>query len=193
MDQSTENTGGDRKEPIVAVVVEVVEKWKNLHLSTFPQPSWPKDVSNYPLHDMYSLNSKPSCLKSLTHSEFEISREVSKTKPIISKMRNLQHSLILRKDNGTWKIVSDNYEDYLWRMMKFTGLSKEDLIRPVENSQNQLLGSDVTMSAYTTCNLPEDHSTYPYNRDGAVEYAHQYATSPNLSKYCYYPDPWGDC
>ncbi len=125
--------------------------------------------------------------------EFEISREVSKTKPIISKMRNLQHSLILRKDNGTWKIVSDNYEDYLWRMMKFTGLSKEDLIQPVENSQNQLLGSDVTMSAYTTCNLPEDHSTYPYNRDGAVEYAHQYATSPNLSKYCYYPDPWGDC
>jgi len=82
--------------------------------------------------------------------EFEISREVSKVEPIISKMRNLQHSIVLRKENGTWKIVSDTYEDYLWRLLKTTGLSKKDLIQPDEDFQNQLPGSDGTMGEYST-------------------------------------------
>ena len=32
--------------------------------------------------------------------EFEISREISKAEPVISKMRNLLHSIELRKENG---------------------------------------------------------------------------------------------
>ena len=40
--------------------------------------------------------------------EFEISREIAKNGPVISKMRILRHSITLRKENGDWKIVSDN-------------------------------------------------------------------------------------
>ncbi len=49
---------------------------------------------------------------------FEISEEISKIYPIVSKMRNLQHTIAVRKVEGTWKIVSDDYEDDLWRLLK---------------------------------------------------------------------------
>ena len=49
---------------------------------------------------------------------FEISKEISKTNPIVSKMRNLQHTIAVSKVEGTWKILSDNYEDDLWRLLK---------------------------------------------------------------------------
>ena len=125
--------------------------------------------------------------------EFEISREISKAEPVISKMRNLLHSIELRKEDGTWKIVSDNYEDYLWRLMKTTGLSIEYLTQQDVNLQSQLPNSDEIMIEYTSCNLPEDQSTYPYNRNGAVKYAHQYATSPNTNYYYYPLGEGGDC
>ncbi|MCZ7550979.1 MAG: amidase domain-containing protein [Anaerolineales bacterium] len=124
--------------------------------------------------------------------EFEISREIAKNGPVISKMRNLQHTITLRKENGDWKIVSDDYEDYLWRLIKATRLSKEDLVQPDEDSPGHLPGIDGAMSETTSCNLYGDQSTYPYNYTGAVEYAHQWALSPNPAYY-YFPEPWGDC
>jgi len=124
--------------------------------------------------------------------EFEISREIAKNGPVISKMRNLQHSITLRNDNGVWKIVSDEYDDYLWRLMKNTGLSKKDFIQTDEDSQGYLPANDGTMIETTSCNLPPDQSTYPYNHSSAVEYAHLWALSPN-PEYYYFPEPWGDC
>jgi hypothetical protein len=124
--------------------------------------------------------------------EFEISREMSKSGPIISKMRNLRHTIVLQKENNTWKIVSDNYEDYLWRLMKVTGLSKKDLIQPNMSFKSLSPEENVDMIETTSCSLDPDQSTYPYNRISAVEYAHQYAFNPNPDYY-YYPEPYGDC
>lgn len=41
-------------------------------------------------------------------------------------MRNLDHIFVLRKDGSNWKIVSDSYEDYLWRLIMVTGLTKDE-------------------------------------------------------------------
>lgn len=63
---------------------------------------------------------------------FEISKELSKTDPVISSMRNLQHSIKMRKEQNEWRIVSDQYNDYLWRFMKATGLDKDNLLQSMK-------------------------------------------------------------
>lgn len=59
---------------------------------------------------------------------FEISEQINKGDPIVSSMRNLQHTVYLHQENGMWKIITDDYEDYLWRLLRTTGLSKEELL-----------------------------------------------------------------
>ena len=54
--------------------------------------------------------------------------------PVVSNMRNSPHTISLRKENGTWMIVSDIYEDYLWHVIKATGNSKEELLRSIDQS-----------------------------------------------------------
>lgn len=51
--------------------------------------------------------------------------------PVVSNMRNRPHTISLRKENDVWMIISDKYEDYLWRAIKSTGYSKEELIRSI--------------------------------------------------------------
>jgi hypothetical protein len=51
---------------------------------------------------------------------FEISKEISQSQPVVSTMRNLKHTIALRKVQGQWKIISDSYDDYLWRLLKST-------------------------------------------------------------------------
>lgn len=108
--------------------------------------------------------------------EFEVTRGISKDKSIVSSMRNLDHIFVLRKDGSNWKIVSDSYEDYLWRLITETGLTKEEYMiwanaLPIED-EGYL---DLTYS----CNLQGDSTTYAYDRDGAVDYAHEWALSRN--------------
>lgn len=108
--------------------------------------------------------------------EFEITREISKDKPIISSMRNLDHLFVLHKDGSIWKIISDSYEDYLWRLIRETGLTKEEYMLwanalPTDDERN--------LEPTSSCNLQGDDSTYAYNRDGAVDYAHEWALSRN--------------
>ncbi|MCC7130777.1 MAG: hypothetical protein B6D39_06155 [Anaerolineae bacterium UTCFX2] len=121
---------------------------------------------------------------------FEISEMVSKNEPIVSKMRNLEHTILLKNTQNGWKIVTDDYEDYLWRMLRATNLSKDELSRSIDEAQDQVSTIAGVESVTSTCNLPADESTHPYNRSGAVAYAHQYAYDPNPAYY-YFPD--NDC
>jgi hypothetical protein len=126
--------------------------------------------------------------------EFEISQEIFKNEPIMSSMRNLQHTIILRKKDSVWKIVDDDYNDYLWRLLKATGLSKDEMLNLLENSENGRVDGDRTQIATTSCNLPEDPSTYFYNRDGAIEYAHQWALERNPEYFDFSSQEYGgDC
>jgi hypothetical protein len=121
---------------------------------------------------------------------FELSEMISKTEPIVSKMRNLEHTILLKKTQNDWKIVADDYEDYLWRMLRATNLSKDELLRSIDEAQDQVSTIAGVGSVTSTCNLPADESTHPYNRSGAVAYAHQYAYDPNPAYY-FFPD--NDC
>ena len=121
---------------------------------------------------------------------FEISEMISKAEPIVSKMRNLEHTILLKKTQNGWKIVSDDYEDYLWRLISATNLSKDALLRSIDDVQDQASTIAEVESVTSTCNLPADESTHPYNRSGVVAYAHRYAYDPNPAYY-YFPD--NDC
>jgi len=124
---------------------------------------------------------------------FEISEMISRTEPVISSMRNLNHTLTLKKLHNEWKIVSDSYEDYLWRMIHTTRLSKEEILGSIDESQNPTPTTSMEVQATTfSCNLNSDTSAHSYNRNGVVAYAHQYATEPNPAYY-YFPSPNGDC
>jgi hypothetical protein len=123
---------------------------------------------------------------------FEISQEISKDKPIVSSMRNLHHRIGLQKHNGVWQIVSDDYEDYLWRLIKATGLTKDTYLR--STTESQIMSDAVIGDLEPTdeCNLQEDNSTYAYNRQGAVDYANQWALSRNPDYYDF-TNEGGDC
>lgn len=126
---------------------------------------------------------------------FEISEEIAKTTPIISSMRNLQHTIVVRKEQSEWKIISDQYEDYLWRLIRKTGLSKEELIQPVNEAQN-LITATYGQQPSTICSLPSDESRHPYNRFGAVAYARRWAVPRlpyNHPPYDDYTNFGGDC
>lgn len=64
---------------------------------------------------------------------FEISKEISKSDPTVSSMRNLQHTVVLRKEGDLWKILHDDYRDYLWRFINATGLSKEEYLHSTDD------------------------------------------------------------
>lgn len=118
-----------------------------------------------------------------------------KYKPTVSTMRNLQHRITLRKDDNLWKIASDDYDDYLWRMIRSTNLELEDLIVSIDATLDRTPSAVEDQSGGTLCSLPDDQSSHPYNRNGAVAYAHQWATHPQPynPKYPDFTDSGGDC
>lgn len=56
------------------------------------------------------------------------------TSPIVSSMRNLHHNITLKKLDGSWKIISDDYEDDLWNMLSKTQKTKEQIINSIQNN-----------------------------------------------------------
>lgn len=128
---------------------------------------------------------------------FEISEKLSKDRPVVSSMRNLEHKITLRKVLNTWMIVNDEYEDYLWRMINETGLSIEDFQSsemqfPDDESLNSISGDGVTLNPDNLCSLPQDQSIHPYLRSLAINYAHRWADSRN-PRYYDFSDDGGDC
>jgi len=127
---------------------------------------------------------------------FEISN------PNISSMRNLNHTISLRKIDGFWKIASDYYNDYLWKYLQQTGKSKGEILR-AQKAQSATMGlSDIGNTDDNTGHLPSslppntysetDTNTYPYNRIGAVSYAHIWYQDFNPN-YFNFTDLGGDC
>lgn len=116
--------------------------------------------------------------------------------PVVSNMRNRPHMISLRKENGTWLIVSDVYEDYLWRVIKATGYSKEELMRSIDQSLSLAQSEKLSRNTHPAeAQTPLSMGTYPYNRAGAVNYAYRYWNNYNPEYFDFDPDldyP-GDC
>lgn len=58
--------------------------------------------------------------------------------PEISRIRNIHHTINLQKDNRDWKILSDKYEDSLWKAWKLTNLSFDDFRNGIAESKKHL-------------------------------------------------------
>lgn len=125
---------------------------------------------------------------------FEISNLIHSGDPIVSSLRNLPHIIRLHKnDDGDWKIISDHYEDYLWKLIRVTESSADEPALPTNKNMPQHFASS---QASGLCSLPDDESTHPYDRAGVVAYAHRWATAPrpyNHPPYDDYTDIGGDC
>ena len=107
---------------------------------------------------------------------YELSAELTPEEPIISNHANFEHTIVLRKQQDQWRIVSYHYNDYLWRMLRRTGKSTEEMLNmlntmnaspvPAANSENAEI--------MTASPLPDDTSMHAYDRIGAVNYALQW-------------------
>lgn len=113
------------------------------------------------------------------------------TSPIVSSMRNLHHNITLKKLDGSWKIISDDYEDDLWNMLSKTQKTKEQIINSIQNNIPQQLEA-VDSSNTELCSLTPDNSSQGYYREGAVSYAHTYAFIHNEDYYDFTGEG-GDC
>jgi len=130
---------------------------------------------------------------------FEKFKEYNPLDPTVSKMRNLEHTIVLGKEQGEWKIVSDYYEDYLWGFLRATGVSTDELLLYAGSQGSGPSGPGDDPVGETDCDLVNDETTYAYYRDGAVDYAREFALEPNDEDYHFFPfDPGppptgGDC
>lgn len=128
--------------------------------------------------------------------EFGNSTGNTGSEPFISSMRNLEHRITLQKENGVWKIGSDEYEDYIWRVIRQTVFTKAEYLSFDLSGQDTPIPSSLdTNGVDNLCSLPDDGSTYAYNRSGAVAYAHEWATAPPPynPKYIDFTVYGGDC
>ena len=103
--------------------------------------------------------------------------------PTVSKIRNINHIISLQKVNGEWKIESDNYEDYLWRILKITKSSTSDLHNGITKAGQQWAVELANMQANPIIDLPNipspAYNTKAYNGLGASNYAATYWYSYN--------------
>lgn len=62
---------------------------------------------------------------------FETSAMLASGEPIMSSGGD-KHTIVLRKEEGKWKIVSDTYRDYLWRMLRKSGASTAEILNKLD-------------------------------------------------------------
>lgn len=109
---------------------------------------------------------------------FEISVELKPEKPTVTYSGGVEHIIVLRRINGQWKIISDTYNDDLWRMLRHAGKSTDEFLRASErmirileaSPRSSAIRTNIT-EAVSTYTIPDDLSSHAYDRAGAVDYA----------------------
>lgn len=124
---------------------------------------------------------------------YELSAKLNPQDPVVSHHYNIRHTLEVVKEHGEWRILSDTYTDYLWRIFRETDVTPEQLLSTMRPAP---LPSEMKQEAQFSCNLLPDESTHDYDREGAVNYARKYAGSLNSLNYYYFSEDeelGGDC
>jgi hypothetical protein len=62
----------------------------------------------------------------------EYSVLISPGEPHMSSMWGEDHTIVLLKEDGKWKIISDTYNDFLWRGFRNSGTSFVDMLQRME-------------------------------------------------------------
>jgi hypothetical protein len=63
---------------------------------------------------------------------FEISAMLASGEPIMSSYYNEEHTIVMRKEESGWKIVSDTYRDYVWRMLRKSDPSPAEILNTLD-------------------------------------------------------------
>jgi len=75
----------------------------------------------------------------------ELSTENNPENPHVARMFGLKHEFILRQEQGQWKIVSDIYNDFLWRGMRNSEITIEERIKEIDALLMQTKAASTTM------------------------------------------------
>ena len=59
---------------------------------------------------------------------YEISAEINSENPIISQSSGIEHIIFLEKIQGEWKIISDTYNDDLWKILRKREASTDEML-----------------------------------------------------------------
>lgn len=82
----------------------------------------------------YDLSSQQATV-SLSKREniiHEISAFLASGEPIMSRGYNEKHTIVLHREEGQWKIVSDTYRDYIWRMLRKSDPSADEILNTLD-------------------------------------------------------------
>lgn len=125
---------------------------------------------------------------------YEFSKQLKPLNPPVTTTTGLAHTIKLRKEKGKWKIISDDYEDYLWRLLKRSGRKSaemQQIIQALPDGSSEM----VVQQSSSLCNLAANTTHHPYDRDGAVDYALSHAAKDDYNPdYPSYDDgDHGDC
>jgi len=61
----------------------------------------------------------------------EDNETTTKNSSLASNMSGLKHVIILHKEQDEWKIISDYYNDFLWRTIRQKGETKDDMLHMI--------------------------------------------------------------
>jgi len=136
---------------------------------------------------------------------FELSEEANPDNPLVSHSSGIEHTILLQKEQRQWKVVSDYYNDDLWKMLRQKGKSTDEILSVTDEILSTMkaaprpaTGANIveTISA-----IPDDPSSHAYvraytdaNRASAVKYAlDHWSKTNNLYNPDYFEFPGTDC
>ncbi len=96
----------------------------------------------------------------------------SSAQPIVSKMYNLTHVILLTKTEIGWRVVNDVYMDYLNQILLETGMTKEEVIKALDQSYAEH-SKELNNPSESASSTPMSLSPSYYNQSSAVAYAMQ--------------------
>jgi hypothetical protein len=98
------------------------------------------------------------------------------TAPVISKMWGKIHTIELKANYGMWEVISDDYDDYLWRLIQSSGMSSVEFLNSMHDNYSIQENQRENNAPF---DLQDNQTMGSYYSNGAVSYAHTWAYSRN--------------
>ena len=80
----------------------------------------------------------------------EISAKLNPENPIVSQTAGIEHTIVLRKEQEQWKIVSDNYNDDLWKTLRQSGTSTDEILKNIQGVQLPIAPASLAVTSEPT-------------------------------------------
>ena len=71
----------------------------------------------------------------------EDNETTSENSSLPAQMSGLKHVIVLRKEKDEWKIISDYYNDFLWRTIRQKGETKDDMLNMISTIEALITSS----------------------------------------------------